>query len=76
MRRSTMKTITAKEFDEKFNNGEDISEYLGFSKATRPNALKTETKKVNIDFSEWVIESLDREAKRSVLQDSLSSKYG
>ncbi len=71
-----MKTITAKEFDEKFNNGEDISEYLGFSKATRPNALKTETKKVNIDFSEWVIESLDREAKRSVLQDSLSSKYG
>ena len=28
-----MKTITAKEFDEKFDNGEDISEYLDFSKA-------------------------------------------
>jgi len=55
-----MKTIIAKEFDEKFDNGEDISEYLDFSKATRPNALKTDTKKVNVDFPEWVIESLDR----------------
>ena len=31
---------------------------------TRPNALKTETKKVNVDFPEWVIESLDKEAKK------------
>ena len=59
-----MKTITAKEFDEKFDNGEDISEYLDFSKARRPNALKTDTKKVNVDFPEWVIESLDKEAKK------------
>jgi len=59
-----MKTITAKEFDEKFDNGEDISEYLDFSKAIRPNTLKTETKKVNVDFPEWVIESLDKEAKK------------
>jgi len=59
-----MKTITAKEFDEKFNNGEDISAYLDFSKATRPNALKTETRKVNVDFPEWVIKSLDKEAKK------------
>ena len=59
-----MKTITAKEFDKKFDNGEDISEYLDFSKAIRPNTLKTETKKVNVDFPEWVIESLDNEAKK------------
>jgi len=59
-----MKTITAKEFDKKFDNGEDISEYLDFSKAIRPNTLKTETKKVNVDFPEWVIESLDKEAKK------------
>ena len=44
------KTITAKEFDEKFDKGEDISQYLDFSKATRPNALNTETRKVNVDF--------------------------
>ena len=45
MRKKVMKTITAKEFDEKFDNGEDISEYLDFSKATKPNRLKTDTKK-------------------------------
>ncbi len=59
-----MKTITAKEFDEKFDNGEDISEYLDFSKAARPNTLNTNIKKVNVDFPEWIIESLDREAKK------------
>ena len=59
-----MKTITAKEFDEKFDNGEDISKYLDFSKATRPNILNTDTKKVNVDFPQWVIESLDKEAKK------------
>ncbi len=59
-----MKTITAKEFDEKFDNGEDISEYLDFSKATRPNALNTDTKKVNVDFPQWVIDQLDKEAKK------------
>jgi len=41
-------SITAKEFNEKFDKGEDISEYLDFSKAIRPNALKTDTKKVNV----------------------------
>jgi hypothetical protein len=56
MRRRIMKIITAKEFDEKFDNGEDISEYLDFSKATRANALKTDTKKVNVDFPQWVVE--------------------
>ena len=62
-----MKTITAKEFDEKFDNGEDISEYLDLSKAMRPNEfkqLKTDTKKVNVDFPKWVIDALDEEAKR------------
>ena len=59
-----MKTITAKEFDERFDNKEDISEYLDFSKATKLNNLKLKTKKVNVDFPEWVIESLDKEAKK------------
>jgi len=62
-----MKTITAKEFDQKFDNGEDIIEYLDFSNAVKLKdikKLKTETKKVNVDFPEWVIESLDREAKK------------
>ena len=62
-----MKTITAKEFDKKFDDGEDITEYLDFSTAVRlkdVKKLKTETKKVNVDFPEWIIESLDKEAKK------------
>ena len=62
-----MKTITAKEFDEKFDNGDDVAEYLDFSNATRlkdVKKLKTKTKKVNVDFPEWIIESLDQEAKK------------
>lgn len=62
-----MKKITAKEFDEKFDNNEDIDEFLDFSTATRLKdikKLKTDTKKVNVDFPEWVINSLDEEAKK------------
>lgn len=32
-----MKTISAEEFDRKFDDGEDISEYVDWSTATRPN---------------------------------------
>ncbi|NKN38340.1 CopG family transcriptional regulator [Agrobacterium sp. a22-2] len=32
-----MKTISAEEFDRKFDDGEDISDHLDWSKATRPN---------------------------------------
>jgi len=62
-----MKTITAKAFDKKFDDGEDIADYLDFGAAVRlkdVKKLKTETKKVNVDFPEWVIESLDKEAKK------------
>ena len=48
-----MTTITAKEFDEKFDRGEDISEHLDFSKAKKLKDMrkhKTDTKKVNVDF--------------------------
>jgi len=62
-----MKTITSNEFDEKFDNNEDISEHLDFSKSMKLKEfteLKTNTRKVNVDFPEWVINSLDREAKK------------
>ncbi|MFA6137135.1 MAG: CopG family antitoxin [Sulfurimonas sp.] len=62
-----MKKITAEEFDKKFDDGEDISEYLDLSTAIRlkdMKKLKTETKKVNVDFPEWIVESLDKEAKK------------
>ena len=58
MKKSYMK---AKDFDEKFDRGEDVSRFLDVSKATRPGR---EQKRVNVDFPTWMIQSLDREAKR------------
>jgi len=56
-----MKAIKAKEIEKKFNEGEDISKYLDISKARRP---KQEQKRVNVDFPLWMIQLLDKEAKR------------
>ena len=56
-----MKTITAEEFDKKFDDGEDISEYIVWSSAKKVNGGH---QKVNIDFPVWMVKSLDREAKR------------
>lgn len=53
--------MKAKEFDAKFERGEDLSHALDLSKARRPGQ---EPKRVNVDFPEWMVDSLDREAKR------------
>jgi len=53
--------MKAEEFDKRFDNGEDIMEFLDLSKATRPNQ---ELRRVNVDFPIWMIDSLDKEAKR------------
>ena len=51
--------------DKKFDKGEDISEYLDFSKAVRLNEFeKTSTKKINVDFPEHIIKLLDNEAQK------------
>ena len=55
-----LEPITAPELDEKFDNGEDISAYVDWSKARRPNL---EARRVNVDFPAWVVEGLDREAR-------------
>ncbi len=56
-----MKAIKAKEIDRKFDEGEDISEYLDLSKARRH---EQEQKRVNVDFPLWMIQLLDKEARR------------
>jgi len=53
--------MKASDFDKKFESGEDITSELDLSKARR---LNQEPKRVNVDFPTWMIESLDREAKR------------
>lgn len=58
---STTKTITAEEFDRRFDEGEDISGFVDWSNARRPGL---ELKRVNVDFPAWVVTGLDREARR------------
>ena len=53
--------MKAKEFDNKFDRGEDISKHLDFSKAKHPGR---EQKRVNVDFPVWMLKSLDQEAER------------
>ncbi len=54
-------TIKAKELDKRFDAGEDISSYLDWKTASRPNI---EQRRVNVDLPIWMIGSLDREAKK------------
>lgn len=56
-----MKTMTAEEFDKRFDQGEDVSDVLDWSSAKRPGLAQ---RRVNIDFPVWVVEALDREAER------------
>ena len=53
--------MKAKVLDKKFDSGADISKYLDLSRATRPGQ---DQKRVNVDFPVWMIDSLDKEAKR------------
>ncbi len=62
-----MKTIIAEEFDRKFDNGEDILPYIDLSSKRTVAEFEKEMfsiKKVNIDLPDWIIKSLDNEAKR------------
>ena len=53
--------MKAREFDKRFDAGEDISKYLDISKAKRP---EQQNKRVNVDFPMWMIHRLDKEARR------------
>ncbi|MEY4761092.1 MAG: hypothetical protein RLZZ200_948 [Pseudomonadota bacterium] len=53
--------IDAAELDAKFDSGEDITPYLDLSTVTRPNRG---VMRVNVDFPQWMVKALDREAER------------
>jgi hypothetical protein len=57
----TVKTISAEEFDRRFDDGEDMGDYIDWASARRPGL---EAKRVNVDFPQWMVAGLDREAKR------------
>lgn len=49
------KSISAKALDEKFERGEDVSEYFELDKSIR---------RINVDFPKWMLEALDEESER------------
>lgn len=53
--------MKAKTFDRKFEVAEDIVDQLDLSQARR---VGIDPKRVNVDFPAWMVDSLDREARR------------
>jgi hypothetical protein len=53
--------MKAEELDKKFDKGEDVTDSLDLARARRPGR---EHRRVNVDFPEWMIHSLDKEARR------------
>ncbi len=53
--------MKAKDFEQQFDEGVDLTASLDLSKARR--VLQAQ-KRVNVDFPTWMIDSLDREASK------------
>jgi len=53
--------MKARNFDKAFDEGSDVSSHLDLSRARRAGQ---EQKRVNVDFPLWMVQSLDKEAKR------------
>jgi hypothetical protein len=53
--------MKAKMFDRKFDSGNKVVEHLDLSKVRR---IGTDAKRVSVDSPGWMVESLDREARR------------
>ena len=61
--------MKASEFDRMFDEGEDILHLVDWKNVRRPGL---EAKRVNVDFPHWMVEALDKEArKRGVTRQSL-----
>jgi hypothetical protein len=55
------RSITAEEFDKKFDEGHDITPYLDLTKVEEPGI---EQYRVNVDFPVWMVQKLDAIARR------------
>lgn len=53
--------MKAKAFDRKFESDVNIIDDLDLARASRPQLAQ---KRVNVDFPNWMIDRLDREARR------------
>lgn len=53
--------MKAKDFEQAFDEGTDLTASLDLSKARR---VMQEQRRVNVDFPTWMIDSLDKEASK------------
>lgn len=53
--------MKAKDLDKLFDSGEDIAEHLDLSTKNRPGRKQ---RRVNVDFPDWMIQTVDKEANR------------
>ena len=53
--------MKAEEFDAKFDAGEDLTEFMDFSTARRPNREK---QKIELNLPIWMIRQLEAEAHK------------
>jgi hypothetical protein len=53
--------MKTQDFDQKFDDGEDITAALDVTQAKR---VMLAQRRVNVDFPAWMVESLDREASK------------
>jgi hypothetical protein len=56
-----MKTITAEEFDRKFDDGEDISAYVDWSKGVHPNR---DLCPVSLELPQWLVNAINERAEK------------
>jgi len=70
-------TITAEELDSRFDQGEDIGEFLDWDQAARPGLVP---RRVKVDLPNWMIYELDKQAsligvtRRSIIKVRLSER--
>jgi hypothetical protein len=55
MKKTNKQKVSAKVFDKKFDESDDISEFLDFESAVV-------VKRINLDLPKWILDTLDKEA--------------
>ena len=53
--------MKAEKLDKRFDSGKEVTDFLDLSKARRP---LQDQQRVNVDFPAWMVQALDKEAKR------------
>lgn len=64
--------MNAKELDRQFDDGEDVLEHFDLTTLRRPGL---EAQRVDVDFPQWMVEALDREAQRLGVQRQAVIKF-